>query len=178
MSASCLLLFSFFFFFLLVFSFFSLLLFPSSPSLRGRRAGEQATAGGGGGVRSRQGVTGGGRATAPQRGCGVGVAVLWRAERGGGGGVQRTTTYGSDGGRCRGRWRGGRSRPGEDDSDALGVSPGDLAFTVFVPSPESFHRVLRLRRPNNNVADGWVSHFPSISLTCGTHILFYSYFAN
>uniref|UniRef100_A0A0E0N7K8 Uncharacterized protein n=1 Tax=Oryza rufipogon TaxID=4529 RepID=A0A0E0N7K8_ORYRU len=40
-----------------------------------------------------------------------------------------------------------------DDDDALGVSPGDLAFTIFVPSPESFHRVLRLRRPKDSVVD-------------------------
>uniref|UniRef100_A0A0E0DRM9 Uncharacterized protein n=1 Tax=Oryza meridionalis TaxID=40149 RepID=A0A0E0DRM9_9ORYZ len=36
----------------------------------------------------------------------------------------------------------------------VSMLPKNLAFTVFVPSPGSSHLVLRLRRPNNSVADG------------------------
>uniref|UniRef100_A0A0E0KB19 FAS1 domain-containing protein n=1 Tax=Oryza punctata TaxID=4537 RepID=A0A0E0KB19_ORYPU len=43
---------------------------------------------------------------------------------------------------------------GEFGDMMVSMLPKNLAFTVFVPSPESFRRVLKLRRPNDSVADG------------------------
>uniref|UniRef100_A0A0E0CXN5 Cyclin N-terminal domain-containing protein n=1 Tax=Oryza meridionalis TaxID=40149 RepID=A0A0E0CXN5_9ORYZ len=46
---------------------------------------------------------------------------------------------------------------GEFGDMMVSMLPKNLAFTVFVPSPESFRRVLKLRRPNDSAVDGNVA---------------------
>lgn len=51
----------------------------------------------------------------------------------------------------------GATSLGEFGDMMVSMLPKNLAFTVFVPSPESFRRVLKLR-PNDSVAEGKASH--------------------
>lgn len=50
---------------------------------------------------------------------------------------------------CRGA---SQQQLGEFGEMMVSMLPRDLAFTAFVPSPESFRRVLNLRPPNDSVA--------------------------
>lgn len=43
---------------------------------------------------------------------------------------------------------------GEFGDMMVSMLPKNLAFTVFVPSPESFRRVLKLQRPNDSATNG------------------------